>query len=294
MVMQAWKLCFLNCFDPRLFGDLKATGWVSSGGAILLWPMKKTSKWRNKRKEVKLDKRLGLKSENCFLYFSSLYSKQVFDFFNLTLANFKQNEFSSSLVPFCLASLSFHTCWSLAEKNRPSHSAPPWIAALPAWVTAAVWPFGRLVIVHLSNAAQWGTTQVRQSTDAIRLFHCCLLVEMDLLLFSSVVSFPDLFLMNSSEVEFCSAGPGLSDFLGFLIFQSYSGSLLGCTSCLSASCRALLMSCPCMSSLLSPSCFPGSSSNQVLSGCNRIKSAVLPRGSEELETSPLCNNDCCF
>lgn len=184
MVVQAWKLCFLNCFDLGLFGDHKAKRWVSSGVAILLWLMKKTSKWRNKRKEVKLDKRLGLQSEKCFLYFSLLYSKQVFDFFNLTLANFKQNEFSSSLVPFCLASLSFHTCWSLAEKNRPSHFAPPWIPALPAWVTAAVWPFARLMIVHLSKTAQWGTMQVRQSTDAIHLFHHCLLLEMD---FSSAV-----------------------------------------------------------------------------------------------------------
>ena len=203
MVMQAWKLCFLNCFDLGLFGDLKAKGWVFSGGDILLWLMKKTSKWRNKRKEVKLDKRLGLKSEECFLYFSLLYSKQVFDFFNLTLANFKQNEFSSSLVPFCLASLSFHTCWSLAEKNRPSHFAPPWIPALPAWVTAAVWPFGRLMIVHLLKTAQWGTTQVRQSTDAIHLFHHCLLVEMDFRLLSLKVSFLDLFFHTEhSELPF--------------------------------------------------------------------------------------------
>lgn len=206
MVMQAWKLCFLNCFDLGLFGDLKAEGWVSSGGAILLWLMKKTSKWRNKRKEVKLDKRLGPKSEKCFLYFSLLYSKQVFDFFNLTLANFKQNEFSSSLVPFCLASLSFHTCWSLAEKNRPSHFAPPWIPALPAWVTAAVWPFGRLMIVHLSKTAQWGTIQVRQSTDAIHLFYRWLLVETDFLPLSSEVSFLDLFFCSEDSELFFAGG----------------------------------------------------------------------------------------
>lgn len=142
-VMQAWN-CFLNCFDPGLFGDHKAKGWASSGGAILLWLMKKTSKWRSKRKEVKLDKRLGPKSKKRFLYFSLLYSKQDFDFFNLTLANFKQNEFSSSLVPFCLASLSLHTCWSLAEQSR-TEQAPlpllPWVPALAAWVAAAVCPF---------------------------------------------------------------------------------------------------------------------------------------------------------
>lgn len=127
--------CFLDCFDLGLFGDHKAKGWASSEGAILLWLMKKTSKWRGKRKEVKLDKRLGLKSEKCFLYFSLLCSKQVFDSFNLTLANFKQNEFSSSLVPFCLASLSLHTCWSLAEQSRPCPCAPPsqpWWQLLPA------------------------------------------------------------------------------------------------------------------------------------------------------------------
>lgn len=129
------------------------------------------------RSLVKLDKRLGLKSEKCFLYFSLLYSKQVFDLSNLTLANFKQNEFSSSLVPFCLASLRSHTCWSLAERSRPSHPASPWIPALPAWVTAAVWPFGQLVIVHLSEAVRWGTVQDRQSTDAIHLFHHWFLLE---------------------------------------------------------------------------------------------------------------------
>lgn len=191
--MQAWKLCFPGCFDLGLFGDQKAKGWVFSGVAILLRLMKKTSKWRNKRKEVKLDKRLGLKSERRFLYSSLLYSKQVFDLFNLTLANFKQNEFSSSLVPFCLASLRSHTCWSLAERNRPSAFAPPWIPSLPARVAAAVWPFGRLVIVYLSKAVQWGTMQVRQSTDAIRLFHHHLLLETHFLPLSLGVCFLDLF-----------------------------------------------------------------------------------------------------
>lgn len=131
--------------------------------------MKKMSKRRKKRKEVKLDKRLGLKSEECFLYFSLLYSKQVFDLSNLTLANFKQNEFSSSLVPFCLASLRSHTCWSLAERSRPSHPASPWIPALPAWVTAAVWPFGRLVIVHLSGEIRCKIDNLHPSVPSLVL-----------------------------------------------------------------------------------------------------------------------------
>lgn len=166
---------------------------------------RKQANGRAREKRLKLDKKLGLQSEKCFLYFSLLYSKQVFDFFNLTLANFKQSEFSSSLVPFCLASLSFHTCWSLAEKNRPSHSAPPWIPALPAWVTAAVCLFGRLMIVHVSEAAQWGMMQVRQSTDAIHLFHCWPIVEMDFLLLSLKVSFLDLFFhAEHRELSFTS------------------------------------------------------------------------------------------
>lgn len=70
-----------------------------------------------------------------------------------------KNEFSSSLVPFCLAPVSLHTCWSLAEQSQP--------LSLPAGVAAAVWPCSWRWRRSLGSAAAWTIYRCHPSVPSL-------------------------------------------------------------------------------------------------------------------------------
>lgn len=124
----------------------------------------------------------------------------------------------------------FPSAWHLS----PCTPAGPWQSraspspCLPEWQLLSDRARG-------ADAAPSALLQPGQSTDATHLFHPWLLGAMAFLLFSLQVSLAWFFFHD--ELPFIGgvfAVQGPSGFSGFLVFQSCSGSVLGCISCLPA------------------------------------------------------------
>lgn len=213
--MQAWELL------PELLWSW-SLWWSQRQGMSLSWRSHSVvTDEGNKQMEEQEKKRLNWTKGLDWNLKNASFISPCFTL-NNSLISLIWHWLTSNKTSFLLAW--FPSAWHLSPCTPAGawqSRTGPLVPALPAWVAAAVWPSALL--------------QLRQSTDATHLFHPWLLRGMGFLLFSLQVSILILFFpLWASQVEFCSARSGPGGFSGFLVFQSYSGSVVGCSSCLPA------------------------------------------------------------